>query len=260
VTNLFLKNIQHETGDICLSVPHWQLRPGQLTGIVGPNGAGKTSLLKIAAGLIRPDQGEIGLGTRDDTTRFGDRLVRAQQIADLPQFQPLVWPMACRDIVALGRLAYKSDFAALSPQDWACVDAAMARCAVSDFAGRAIDQLSGGERARVLVARLMAADPALYLLDEPAQSLDPAAQLAVMSLMRQEAEAGKAVVMVLHDLNLAARYCDQVVGMHRGEIVFEGPPKQVFTPSNLRPIFNVDMHQVDGPHGLLMQASDTTQV
>ena len=66
--------------------------------------------------------------------------------------------------------------------------------------------------------------------------------------------------MVLHDLNLAARYCDQVVGMHRGEIVFEGPPKQVFTPSNLRPIFNVDMHQVDGPHGLLMQASDTTQV
>lgn len=260
MTQLFLNHIQHETGDIILSLLEWQIHAGQVTGIVGPNGAGKTSLLKIASGLISPDEGTISLGSQDDAGGFGDRLARARQIAYLPQFQPLVWPMVCRDIVALGRLPHKSDYAALSAEDWARVDAAMARCAVSGFAQRAIDQLSGGERARVHVARLMAADPSIYLLDEPAQSLDPAAQLSVMALMRQEAERGKAVVMVLHDLNLAARYCDRVMGMHNGRMVFDGPPKQVFTPSNLRPIFNVEMHQVDGPHGMFMQASDPIPV
>jgi iron complex transport system ATP-binding protein len=255
---LELSDISYQQGSLSiLRQASCAFQIGKITALVGPNGAGKTSLLKIAAGLVVPDRGAISLGplSEDGRAAFADRLTRAQQIAYLPQFQPLAWPMACRDIVALGRLPHKSDFAALDGDDEAQIDRAMARCRVTSFADRAIDQLSGGEQARVLMARLLASAPNVYLLDEPIQSLDPSAQLTLMSLMREEADNGKTVVMVLHDLNLAARFCDHVIALQAGAVAFEGTPKQVFTSSNLRPIFNVEMDQVDGPHGMMMQAA-----
>jgi ABC-type cobalamin/Fe3+-siderophores transport system ATPase subunit len=256
MTALHLTDIDHLIGDVRLRVDDLVFSAGQLTGIVGPNGAGKTSLLKIAAGLIAPEMGSVAL-MRGDTyqaDRFRDPVQRARHLAYLPQFQPLAWPMACRDVVALGRLPFHGDFGALGAEDWQCVEAAMAQCQVAGFATRPIDQLSGGERARVLMARLMAGQPSVYLLDEPTQSLDPAAQLAVMALMRQQADDGKAVIMVLHDLNLAARFCDRVVVMNHGEPAYIGTPSEVFTQAHLRPIFGVDMQPIDTPQGLVMQA------
>ena len=256
MTALCLSHIDHRIGDVRLRVEDMAFLAGQFTGIVGPNGAGKTSLLKIAAGLIAPDRGsvELMLDPAHSQDCFQEPMQRARHLAYLPQFQPLAWPMACRDVVALGRLPYHGDFGALRAEDWQCVDAAMAQCEVAGFATRPIDQLSGGERARVFIARLMAGRPRVYLLDEPTQSLDPAAQLAIMGLMRQQAQSGKAVIMVLHDLNLAARFCDRVVLMRDGEPAHIGTPSEVFTPTHLRPIFGVDMQPIDTPHGLVMQA------
>ena len=255
MTGLHLANINHKIGDIRLTVEVMHFAAGQLTGIVGPNGAGKTSLLKIAAGLMTPVQWIIGFDDMTDAgqSAFADVQQRARRLAYLPQFQPLAWPMSCRDVVALGRLPHHGDFTNLQAEDWRHVDAALAQCQVEGFATRAIDHLSGGERARVLIARLMASDPQVYLLDEPTQSLDPAAQLAVMGLMQQQAQAGKTVVMVLHDLNLAARFCDQVVIMHKGNPAHMGPPQEVFTPAHLRPIFSVDMASIETPHGRILQ-------
>ena len=255
MTGLHLANINHKIGDIRLTVEVMHFAAGQLTGIVGPNGAGKTSLLKIAAGLMTPVQGIIGFDDMTDAgqSAFADVQQRARRLAYLPQFQPLAWPMSCRDVVALGRLPHHGDFTNLQAEDWRHVDAALAQCQVEGFATRAIDHLSGGERARVLIARLMASDPQVYLLDEPTQSLDPAAQLAVMGLMQQQAQAGKTVVMVLHDLNLAARFCYQVVIMHNGNPAHMGPPQEVFTPAHLRPIFSVDMASIETPHGRILQ-------
>ncbi len=255
MTGLHLAQIDHKIGDIRLSFETVHFASGQLTGIVGPNGAGKTSLLKIAAGLMTPAQGTVSFDDITDAGQlaFRDRQQRARRLAYLPQFQPLAWPMSCRDVVALGRLPHHGDFANLQAEDWRHVDAALAQCQVDGFAERAIDQLSGGERARVLIARLIASDPQVYLLDEPTQSLDPAAQLAVMQLMQQQAKAGKTVAMVLHDLNLAARFCDRVIMMHNGHPAHIGRPHDVFTPAHLRPIFNVDMASIETPHGRILQ-------
>ena len=202
---------------------------GRVTAIVGPNGAGKTSLLRVAAGLQTPDSGRVTLGDID----FKNPQARARALAYLPQFQSLAWPLLCRDVVALGLLPY-------GPPDEARVMEALAICGATRFADRPLPSLSGGEAARVHLARLMVADAPVILLDEPTQSLDAAGADAVMAVLNRAAAGGKAVGVVMHDLNLAAHECDEVVVMKAGRIAASGVPQQVFTSDILAPIFGVE--------------------
>lgn len=212
---------------------------GQVTGIVGPNGAGKTSLLRVAGGLIAP----IG-GALQAEGDFTSSDWRAQNIAYMPQFQSVAWPLLVREVVALGLLPLRLGTAEAAQR----VEAALARCGMGDFQDRRIDSLSGGEQARVFLARLLATQAQILLLDEPVQSLDPAGALAVMALLQAEAAAGKAVVVVLHELNLAQQFCDRLVVMQNGTVALSGRAQHVLSPARLRPIFGVEFKQLAGGH------------
>lgn len=202
---------------------------GTITGILGPNGAGKTTLLKALAGLL-PHRGGVTLGTTDLTALSpGDR---ARLIGYLPQDQRLHWPLPVREVVRLGLLARQH-----RPDAGTIVDRAMTATDVRMLADRPATALSGGEQARVHLARVLAGDPAVILADEPVAALDPAHQLAVMALLRQQAAAGCTVVMVLHDLTLAARFCDQVLLLDRGRMITAAPPAEALTASRLTRLY-----------------------
>ena len=227
---LELSHISHRFGEkSVLRNVSCRFEAGKISALIGPNGAGKTSLLRIAAGIETPHKGIVTL----DGIDFTDAQMRARTLAYLPQFQNIAWPLLCRDVVALGLLPF-------GIKDEGQVDAALDACGATHFATRPIDTLSGGEAARVHLARLLVGDAPLLLLDEPVQSLDAAGAQAVMRLLRQAANDGKAVALVLHDLNLAQHYCDEVVLMDEGAIIDQGAPHALFTPATLAPIFGIE--------------------
>ena len=211
---------------------------GVVTGLVGPNGAGKTTLLRAALGLVPLTGGAARIDGQP--LRKFSRAALARTIAYLPQGADAHWPVTARRLVALGRLPHRAGFAPLSPQDEAAVDDALARCDAAEFAERRVDELSSGERARVLLARALATGTAILLADEPAAHLDPAHQLRLMELLRAEAGRGAAVVVTLHDLALASRFCDVVMVLDRGKPAGMGPPGTVLSAALLRDVFGVE--------------------
>jgi iron complex transport system ATP-binding protein len=216
------------------------LRHGELVAVVGPNGAGKTSLLRAVAGLL-PARGTIVVnGVPLSRLSRGER---ARRIAYLPQGQVFHWPLSVAAIVALGRLP-RGAGADLSVADRAAVDAAMVATGVAEHAIRPVTTLSGGERARVALARVLATEAPLILADEPTASLDPRYQLVVVDILRRHAAAGGAVLAVLHDLGLAARQADRVIVMDGGRIVADGPPRDVLTKARLAETFGVNAQVV----------------
>jgi iron complex transport system ATP-binding protein len=220
------------------------LRPGALSVVIGPNGAGKSTLLRLLAGLEPPDQGIVqldGVGV----TRMPPR-ERARRIAHLPQSAPLQWAVRGADVVALGRLPHGATLShALAPADQRAVDDAMRRTETAVFARRRIDRLSQGERARLLLARVLATDAAVLLLDEPVASLDPAQALAMMQVLVGEARRGKAVAVVMHDLVLAARFADHVVFLKEGLVAAAGAPNDVFEPGPVSAVYGVAVRAVE---------------
>jgi len=216
---------------------NFALSAGEMVALLGPNGAGKTSLIKLAAGLYAPNTGQIlldGLPMQQTAP-----LVRAKKIAYLPQFQNLAWPMAGRDIIALGRLPHHGIYGFASAADVAAIEGAIDKTGVRAYANRHVTQLSGGEQAAIKMARLLAGQTDILLLDEPIQSLDPARQLAIMGLLAAEAKAGKAVLVILHDLTLAARFCARLLLMKEGQIIADGTAEQTLTRANLQVVFNI---------------------
>lgn len=209
----------------------------EVTGLVGPNGAGKTTLLRTALGFLEPTQGEVRVLER--SSRAWPRGARAKLIAYLPQGADTHWPIAARRLVALGRMPHRAPFAPLSPADERDVDDALARCDAEEFAARRLDELSAGERARVLLARALATKAPILLVDEPAAHLDPVHQLRLMELLREEAAQGAAVVVTLHDLTLASRFCDRIVVLKAGHVVSQGPAEEALSDSVLATAFGV---------------------
>ena len=217
---------------------------GEVTGILGPNGAGKTTLLRLAAGLLTPNGGHVALG--NPFADFSRPDIRARHIGYLPQHNGAAWPVRARDLVALGRLAgetWADAVLASGSQNHTVLDS-LHMCDAAHLSERAITALSGGEQARVFLARLLATGADILLLDEPVKMLDPAHQLKTMSLLEHLAEAGRTVVVVMHDLNLALRYCARVVLMRDGVIAAQGTPQDVFTPDKLQRIFGLDVSLV----------------
>ncbi len=213
------------------------LVPGELVGLVGPNGAGKSSLVKATAGVL-PASGRLWLSGRP--LEHMSALERARNVAYLPQAPAAHWPLAARDLVALGRLPHRAFGARREAEDAAAVEWALAECGAAAFADRRTDELSGGERARVLLARALAVCAPVLLADEPIQFLDPYHQLEIMQVLRRYAGPETIVVAVLHDLALAARFCTRIVLLTRGEVVEDGPPERVLTREVLARHYRVE--------------------
>ncbi|MET0245730.1 MAG: ABC transporter ATP-binding protein, partial [Sphingomonas sp.] len=189
--------------------------PGTLTGIVGPNGAGKSTLARAMLALV-PATGRVRLDDRDVATM--PRAELARRIAYLPQGQTLHWPLSVERLVGLGRLPHLGPMSRVAEGDAAAIQRAMARADVTALRDRIATELSGGERARVLLARALAVEAPGLIADEPLASLDPGHQIDVMELMRAEADAGALVIAVLHDLTMAARYCDRLLLIDGGKV------------------------------------------
>lgn len=216
-----------------------QVAAGEMVGLVGPNGAGKTALMRLAVGLDQPSGGEILLdGEPLGKIRPRDR---ARRMAFLPQQAEAAWPIMVRDAVCLGRLPH-------GDRKEAPVEAALAAVGMMAHADRSLTQLSGGERALVLLARALAVEAGLLLLDEPTANLDPAHQLQVMEILKRRADQGDAVVVVMHDLALAARCCDRLLVLHQGRLAAEGSGAMILDDPLLREVFriSVDRGQVAG--------------
>lgn len=213
------------------------LEPGRFVGLVGPNGAGKTTLLRVLAGLIVPTQGQVTLYGRPLSALAREE--RARRIAALFQGAGVGWPMTVHEIVALGRLPHRRAFSSLAEADEVAVARAMARTDIAHLAARAEPTLSSGERMRALLARALAVEAPWLLVDEPVTALDPAHQLDAMALLRAIARDGTGVVAVLHDLTLAARFCDRIVVLAGGRLVADGTPEEALSDVLLAGAFGV---------------------
>ncbi|MFZ2996097.1 ABC transporter ATP-binding protein [Sphingobium sp.] len=213
------------------------LEPGQMVGIIGPNGAGKSTLIRAMLGLARTEAGRVTIDGQD-VARI-DRRTVARAVAYLPQGQSLHWPLSVARLVALGRLPHLGPLSRLTDADEAAVRSAMARADVLHLQDRVATQLSGGERARVLLARALAVEAHALIADEPLAALDPGHQMDVMDLLRAEAKGGALVVTVLHDLGMAARWCDRLLLLHRGALVADGAPMDVLTHDALAQVYGV---------------------
>ena len=213
-----------------------EAQAGKITAIIGPNGAGKSTLLRAMAGLLPLEAGSVdfdgrGLGSFEWTEL-------ARSIAYLPQERTVHWPLAVERVVALGRLPHRTGMMP-DARDRAAVDAAMQTMDVSSLAHRPVSQLSGGERARVLVARALAQESRVLIADEPTAGLDPSHALGLFGTFGQLAAEGRAVVVALHDLTLAARFCHHVVLLVSGRVAASGPAADVLQPGTLSAAFNV---------------------
>jgi iron complex transport system ATP-binding protein len=217
----------------------FEVGPGELIGLVGPNGAGKSTLLKAALDLT-PASGQVLLGS--ESVRAMTANARARIAAYLPQERDVAWPVPVEMLVALGRAPYGSPFAPSTKQDLAMVDSAMRIMDVEAFRGRAATDLSGGELARVLVARALAQDTPLLLADEPTAGLDPAHQIALMRTFAKLAGEGRTVIASLHDLGLAARWCSRLLVLQNGRIVADGPPDSLLAGGQLQAVYGVEIH------------------
>ncbi|MEM9600528.1 MAG: ABC transporter ATP-binding protein [Pseudomonadota bacterium] len=213
-----------------------QLSRGEFVVLLGPNGAGKSMTLRAMLGLV-PATGEIVLNGASVPDMKPPE--RARQIAYLPQSTPLAWPARTRDVVSLGRFSHGASVGRLSRDDSHAVDMALNECGLESLSERPVDSLSGGELARVHCARAFAARSPFLLADEPVASLDPAQAFRIMDLLREKSRRGLGVLIVLHDIALAARYADRMILMKSGRIMADGPTQSVLTAQALSDLYGV---------------------
>lgn len=218
------------------------VRPGEVVALCGPNGAGKSSAIRAALGLLPLSRGAARLGG-EEVRRLSER-ARGARAAYLPQERSIAWNLPAVEVAALGA-PFLAGAAALDR-----ARAALDEVGIGRLADRGVGEMSGGERARVLLARALVVDAPLLVADEPIAGLDPDAQLLVLERLRARADGGGGVLVSLHDLTLAARYADRLVVMSRGRVAADGPPTQALSPAVLRTAFNLDavwLEALDGP-------------
>ena len=219
---------------------------GKFSVILGPNGAGKSTLLGCLAGLLKPASGTAMLDSEPIADMGAE--TRAKAIGLLPQGAETHWAINAEALVALGRYPHRKGFG-LSANDQLAITAAMAATGTTEFANRPVTHLSGGERARVLMARVLAGEPQWILADEPLANLDPGYQLDMLGLLRAQADSGKGVVAVLHDLHHAVRFADHAVLLHEGRIYAQGDATSVVSPQNLADVYGIDAALTEGEDG-----------
>lgn len=225
------------------------LEGGSVVGLLGPNGAGKSSLMRALAGLL-PCRGDVSIG--GDAVASLPRREVARRIAYMAQARTIAWPLSVENVVALGRLPWRGHASGPSPADATAVADAMELMDVAHLAGRPATELSGGEQARVLAARAMAQQTPVLIVDEPVSGLDPAHQMTMMQALRRRAAGGCAILVSLHELSLAARWCDRVVLMRKGSIAADGAPREALTPTMLASVFGIVVHQAEDSCGMIL--------
>ena len=219
--------------------------PGRLLAVVGPNGAGKTTLMRLLSGSLTPQKGGVTLDDRA-LSRFSDR-DRALAIAVVPQSESSPFPVAVREMVGMGRYAHLGPWERFGDRDRAAVDDALARCAVAEFADRQLGELSGGERQRARIARALAQEAPVLLLDEPTAGLDLRYRMELFDLLRQLRAAGLGVLVITHDLNLAARFADRLLLLDRGRARARGTPEEVLSREFLEAVYEWPLRVVPHP-------------
>jgi iron complex transport system ATP-binding protein len=230
---------------------------GEVVGLIGPNGTGKTTLLRALAGLITVDEGTVTLEGQPLATMAHD--ARARAVAYLAQGGESNWAVSVETLVGLGRLPHMGPWRGMSSSDRAAVTQALADCDAESLTSRPLNRLSGGERARVLLARALAQEPKVLLADEPVAGLDPAHALDVMAVLRARACNGAGIVVVIHDLTLAARHCDRLVLIADGRVLAAGVPDAVLSDANLASAYGIRAHRgmADGqPYVVPMARTD----
>lgn len=244
MSRLEAKDIEVFYGPVqVLSGAGFSLKEGEIVGLIGPNGAGKSTLLKSAAGLIRPARGTVTLEGRPLHSLSGE--ARARSVGYLPQERLVHWPLDAERIVGLGRLPHTRF---RSPKDFEAVQDAMKSTGTLHLAKRRFDQLSGGEKALVLIARVLAGKPSVLLADEPAAGLDPNHELEIFGILRSLAREGTSILVVLHNLTAASRFCDRLILIGGGAVRASGVPGKVLTPENLERVYGIraDFIEKDG--------------
>ncbi|MGX5885142.1 ATP-binding cassette domain-containing protein, partial [Burkholderia gladioli] len=229
--------------DITLDIP-----AGQVVGLIGHNGSGKTSLMRLLARLHAPTRGSIAFGG-EPLAGWPHRRF-AQQVAHLPQYTPATDGLLVRELVALGRYPWHGALGRFTREDHEHVEKAMVSTDVAHYAERPVDSLSGGERQRVWLAMLIAQDSRCVLLDEPTSALDIGHQLEVLQLIRTLCEArGMTAVVVLHDVNMATRFCTQLVSLRHGRVLMQASPEEIMREDSLEAIYGVPMGVMTDPVG-----------
>jgi iron complex transport system ATP-binding protein len=233
-----------------LNEVNFSLNAGELVGIVGPNGSGKSTLLRTLCGLQKTASGSILIEGANLRTIAQRTLARF--IGYLPQQAVFHWPISVRHAVAMGRFPYQIPTFAVRPEDAAAIDAAIIATSLEAFVDNRVDRLSGGEQVRVHLARLLAGGHRVSLADEPITSLDVKFQLDLLALLKHEVDNGVAVVISLHDLTLASRFCDRIVVLDHGEIVVDGAPGDALSDEILTTVFGVSAERVATGEGVLL--------
>ena len=219
---------------------------GELVGVIGPNGGGKTTLVRLLSGVLAPDAGVVRLGGRPLAAYRRRDLAR--RLAVVPQDPTLEFPFTALEVVLMGRAPHLAALGFPRAGDVAIARAAMARLDVAELEDRPLDRLSGGERQRVLLARALAQEPAVLLLDEPTTHLDLRHQVGIYDVVHDLGRrGGVAVLSVLHDLNLAALYCDRLLLLAGGRVVRQGPPAEVLDAETLRRAYATDVRVTTNP-------------
>jgi len=212
---------------------------GDFIALIGPNGCGKSTLLKTLCGIIKPTSGHVKLGgvsTSDMPVKS-----RAKKIAYLAQSREAMPAMSAMDVVSLGRAPYRGSLGQLSPDGIAAINSALVRTQSDALSARRFDSLSGGEQARILLARALAVQAPVLLADEPIAALDPYYQLSMMEILKSEAVSGNTVIAALHDLALAAQFASRIWVMHEGKIITDDTPKKALSEDVLKTVFGIRM-------------------
>ncbi|MGR5193406.1 Fe(3+) dicitrate ABC transporter ATP-binding protein FecE [Vibrio rotiferianus] len=210
---------------------------GKITALIGPNGCGKSTLLKTLVRINKPVSGEVMFEGKP-LSSYGDKVL-ARSLSLLPQILVSPEGITVRKLVEYGRSPYVSHWGKLGKEDQVIVEQAMHDTGVFEFADQPVESLSGGQRQRAWIAMVMAQDTEVVMLDEPTTYLDMSHQVELMKLMQQMNSKGKTVVVVLHDLNQACRYCDHLVVLEKGQLVAQGTPDEVFTETLLKRVFDL---------------------
>ena len=221
-----------------LDAVDFRIEPGELVGLIGPNGAGKSTLLRLLSGIARPDRGDIYL----DGEPLADISPpqRARLLGYLVQGARAYWPFSVDKVVGLGRLPYQKWWQQESDEDRQKIEQALRITETLAYRNRVVTTLSGGEQTLVMLARIFATENRLILADEPVAALDPYHQLHVMELLRQHASGERAAAVVLHDLGLAARFCDRLYLLSHGRLECSGSVGEVLTADNIARVYGVD--------------------
>lgn len=221
------------------------IKRGKITALIGPNGCGKSTLLKTLSRINKAKSGAVLLHGKPIKS-YQDKLL-AQKISLLPQMLQSPEGISVRQLVEYGRSPYLSHWGKLKDEDQDMVENAMLETGVSEFAQRPLESLSGGQRQRAWIAMVLAQDADIVMLDEPTTYLDLSHQIELMKLMQVMNKKGKTIIVVLHDLNQACRYCDELVVLKEGELVCQGSPNEVFTQSLLQEVFSLNARVIADP-------------